>query len=51
MIDSGVDIVAGVRGSLLAKILNRLTACELSAYEMSVGEGSSPPVKPTAWCH
>ena len=37
MIDSGVDIVAGVRGSLLAKILNRLTACELSAYEMSVG--------------
>lgn len=36
MIDSGVDIVLGVKGDLLAKILNRVAACELSQYNMSI---------------
>ena len=43
MIDSGVDIVAGVRGSLLVRIFNRLMACELSAYDMSIGEVEFAP--------
>ncbi len=36
MIDSGVDIVVGVKGDLLAKILNRVAACELSQYNLSI---------------
>jgi len=36
LIDSGVDVVAGIKGSLITKVLNRVAACELTPVDLHV---------------